>query len=245
VAEQKPVRVGVAGGGAFGRNHIRKIQATSGAVLAGVYDLSADSRAAVASELGVATFEDLDAFLDQVDALVIAVPAIAHQALAERALRAGRHCLIEKPLAATAAGAAVLVALAAERGAVLQAGHQERYVFDAMGLLAVKEVPRSVQASREGLPGPRGTDVSVTLDLMVHDLDLARQLFDSDPVEVAATHLAGEKGRADAIEARLTYAGGRTARFVASRVAEMRKRTMQVAYKAGDLQIDFVDRTFQ
>jgi predicted dehydrogenase len=245
VAQRQAVKIGVAGGGAFGRNHIRKVQATKGADLVGVFDLSAESRAAVASELGVTTYSELDAFLADVDAVVVAIPASAHMAVAVPALTAGRHCLIEKPLAVTGADAAQLVSLANQNSLILQVGHQERYVFGAMGLLDVKEVPQTLFASREGLPGPRGTDVSVTLDLMVHDLDLARQLFKADPVEVAATHLAGERGRADAIEARLTYANGRSARFIASRVAEMRKRTMSVAYKAGTLEIDFVAKGFK
>lgn len=245
MSQLQTIRVGVAGGGAFGRNHIRKLQAASGVKLVGVYDLSADSRAAVESELGVTTYDDLDLFLSGLDALVVAIPASAHMRVAVPALEAGCHCLIEKPLAATASGSQQLVELATAKGLVLQCGHQERYVFGAMGLLDVAEVPQTLTAAREGLPGPRGTDVSITLDLMVHDLDLARQLFKADPVEIAATHLAGERGRADAIEARLTYAGGRKARFVASRVAELRNRTMQVGYKAGTLDIDFIAKTFK
>jgi predicted dehydrogenase len=239
------IRVGVAGAGAFGRNHVRKLLADAGAEVSGVYDRSGEGRAAAAAELGVTTADSLEALINASDAIVVATPAVSHAEIATAVLQAGKHCLIEKPLAATTAESQALVRLADDNRLVLQAGHQERYVFGAMGLWAVKEAPARLHAAREGLPGPRGTDVSVTLDLMVHDLDLVRRLFRAEPVSVSARHLAGELGCADAIEADLVFPGGRRATLVASRVAELRRRTMSVDYKAGRLDIDFVARSFK
>jgi predicted dehydrogenase len=239
-----PIRVGVAGAGVFGRNHANKLAANAGAQLVGIYDRSAERAGLLAGSLGVGGYVDLAALLDDVDALVVATPAVAHGGVARQALGAGKHCLVEKPLAATGKLADTLVSLAESQGLVLQAGHQERYIFKAMGLLAVSERPRRLEAVRAGLPSLRGADVSATLDLMVHDLDLARLLFREDPVSVTATRLAGAPDNPDAVEALLAYPSGGTARFLASRAAEERDRRMSIDYAGGTVAIDFIARSF-
>lgn len=240
-----PIRVGVAGAGVFGRNHATKLKADPGAELVGIYDLAPERAEALGAELGVPGWGDLATLLAIVDALVVATPAVAHGQVARAALVAGRHCLVEKPLAATAADADALVALAGRQGLVLQAGHQERYVFQAMGLLDVSECPRHLEAVRAGPPSPRGADVSATLDLMVHDLDLARLLFREEPSGIMARRLAGPADNPDAVEARLTFPSGATARFLASRAAPARDRRMTIDYAGGTVAIDFVARSFE
>jgi len=242
---KKQVRIGVAGAGVFGRNHANKIKANPRATLVGIFDLSAERADALASEMGTLAYTDLSALLAEVDALVVATPAIAHGGVARAAIDAGRHCLVEKPLAATAADADILCQHAAERGVVLQAGHQERYIFSAMGLLEVQERPKFLEATRVGLPSIRGADVSVTLDLMVHDIDLARLLFRSEPVAIKATRLAGKPENPDAVEAFLTFEGGGQAHFLASRAAEERDRRMTIGYVEGDVAIDFIAKSFR
>lgn len=242
---QKQVRIGVAGAGVFGRNHANKIKANPRATLVGIFDLSAERAEALASEMGTRAFSDLSAILAEVDALVVATPAIAHGGVARAAIDAGKHCLVEKPLAATAADADILCHHAAERGVVLQAGHQERYIFKAMGLFEVDDRPSFLEATRVGLPSVRGADVSVTLDLMVHDIDLARLLFRSEPIAITATRLAGTAENPDAVEAVLTFEGGGEARFLASRAAEERDRRMTIGYKNGEVAIDFIAKSFK
>jgi predicted dehydrogenase len=239
-----PIRVGVAGAGVFGRNHAMKLAADPGAILVGVFDRSLERAQALGGELGVAGGDDLPALLSAIDALVVATPAIAHGGVARAAIDAGRHCLVEKPLAATAEDALILCERAEARGLVLQAGHQERYIFKAMGLLDVAAKPLTLDAVRVGLPSVRGADVSATLDLMVHDLDLARLLFRAEPISIQAKRLAGTPENPDAMEALLAFPGGATARFVASRAAEERDRRMAIDYAEGRVAIDFVARTF-
>jgi predicted dehydrogenase len=240
----KQVRIGVAGAGVFGRNHANKIKANPRATLVGIFDLSAERAEALASEMQTQAFTELSAILAEVDALVVATPAIAHGGVARAAIDAGKHCLVEKPLAATSADADILCQHAAERGLVLQAGHQERYIFQAMGLFEVEERPSLLHATRVGLPSVRGADVSVTLDLMVHDIDLARLLFRAEPVAITATRLAGKPDNPDAVEAVLTFEGGGEARFLASRAAEERDRRMTINYAGGEVAIDFIAKSF-
>lgn len=242
---QPPIRVGVAGAGVFGRNHAIKLKADPGATLVGIYDRNPERAALLAGELEAAGYVDLAALLDDVDALVVATPAVAHGGVARQALGAGKHCLVEKPLAATAEIADKLVALAESQGLVLQAGHQERYIFQAMGLLDVEPSPLRLDAVRAGLPSVRGADVSATLDLMVHDIDLARLLFRAEPIAITATRLAGPADNPDAVEAVLKFPGGASARFVASRAAEERDRRMTIDYATGTVAIDFIARTLE
>jgi len=242
---EKQVRIGVAGAGVFGRNHANKIKANPRATLVGIFDLNAERAVALATEMGTKAFTDLSMILAEVDALIVATPAIAHGGVARAAIDAGKHCLVEKPLAATAADADILCQHAAERGVVLQAGHQERYIFQAMGLLELEERPLLLEATRVGLPSNRGADVSVTLDLMVHDIDLARLLFRSEPVSIKATRLAGKPENPDAVEAVLTFEGGGEARFFASRAAEERDRRMTIGYTGGEVAIDFIAKSFR
>jgi predicted dehydrogenase len=238
------IRVGVAGAGVFGGNHAKKLIANEGAILVGIFDRSLERAEALAQSLGVLAFDHLDALLDQIDALIVATPAIAHGSVARDAIDAGKHCLIEKPLAATWKDAKILCECARAKGVILQAGHQERYIFQAMGLLNVKEQPSHLEAIRVGLPSVRGADVSATFDLMVHDIDLARLLFACEPVTISATRLSGAADNPDAVEANLVFANGGTARFLASRAAQERDRRMAITYESGVVAIDFIAKSF-
>jgi predicted dehydrogenase len=239
-----PIRVGVAGAGVFGGNHAKKLAANENAILVGIFDRSLARAQALGEPLGARAFDRLDAMLAEIDALVVATPAVAHGGVARAAIDAGRHCLIEKPLAATYEDALILVDHAKARGIVLQAGHQERYIFKAMGLLDVDETPKHLEAIRVGLPSVRGADVSATLDLMVHDIDLARLLFKCEPISIQAKRVAGPPENADAVEANLVFANGGTAHLVASRAADERDRRMTITYAAGDVAIDFIAKSF-
>ena len=239
-----PIRVGVAGAGVFGGNHAKKLAANPGAKLVGIFDRSLDRANTLGATLGVTGFDDLAALLAQIDALVVATPAVAHGGVARAAIDVHTHCLVEKPLAATHEDALILCDHAKANGLILQAGHQERYIFKAMGLLDVVEQPRHLEAIRIGLPSMRGADVSATLDLMVHDIDLARLLFQCEPVSISAKRTAGTRQNPDAVEANLVFANGGTARLIASRAADERDRRMTIRYGGGDVTIDFIAKSF-
>lgn len=238
------VKIGVAGAGVFGNNHSNKVKGDNRAELVGIFDLDLNRAQELAAKHDCQAFGSLDELLPLVDALVVATPASAHGGVALAALEAGKHCLVEKPLSATPESADNLVAIANSKNLVLQAGHQERYIFKAMGLLDVKEVPKYLEAYRIGLPSQRGADVSATFDLMVHDIDLAGLLFRSEPESIKSDCLAGPINRPDAIIAEITYKNGGKAKLMASRAADERKRTTLIEYENGKIEIDYIARTF-
>ena len=235
-------KTGLIGAGAFGANHARQLSAAPESDFQGVYDVDPARAQETASKYNVRAFASLDELFAATDAIIIATPARTHAALAGAALAAGRHVLVEKPLAASVADAQGLVAAAARAGVTLQAGHQERFVLQALGLFDVPEKPLSIESVREGPYTGRGMDVSVTFDLMIHDLDLVTELFGGAPTEIRATGRAERGAEYDAVEAHLQFESG-NARFTASRVAEKRMRAMRVVFPSGEVSVDFMTRT--
>ncbi len=240
----RQLRAGVIGAGVFGRHHARKYAADPRVVFVGVYDNAEDRARSAAEEVGGAPFVNLQELFEQVDVVTVATPPETHGQLALAALRAGKHVLVEKPLAARESEGVQMVAEAAARGLVLACGHQERLVFGAMGLFDTPEKPLRIEATRAGPWTGRSADVSVTLDLMVHDMDLALALMGEAALEVQAHPGAVRVGMADALTAKVRFANGARAEFCASRVSENRARTMKIVYPSGVVEIDFVARTF-
>jgi predicted dehydrogenase len=241
----KKLRAGVIGGGVFGGHHAHKYQADERVELVGVYDLDPERTEALADTLSVRAFANMDDMLDLLDIVTIACPPVTHASAAAAALEYGKHVLIEKPITTSMGEAEVLLMVADLQKLVLACGHQERLVFEAMGLFAAEEKPLRIESTREGPWTGRSADVSVTLDLMVHDFDLALTLFGQAPQSVRARGEKAHSLSADKLDAELTFAGGGEARFIASRVAEERKRTMRIVYPSGEVAIDFLARTFE
>lgn len=235
----KRLSAGVVGAGAFATYHARQYKALDGVDLAGVWDPNPAAARKLADELGVRAFDSFQALVGAVDIVTIASPAIYHAEGAMAAVAAGKHVYVEKPLAIELADAQAILEAAADAGLVVAVGHQERAVFQAMGLTEVPEQPTSLEAVRYGTPSTRNLDVSATLDLMIHDIDLALALISGEVVAVTAN------GSDDAKDAEVTFAGGAIARFSVSRVAPERKRTMKVVYPSGEVEIDFLTRAFR
>jgi predicted dehydrogenase len=177
------------------------------------------------------------------DALIIAAPAAAHHALAAQALRAGKHVLVEKPIAATLAQADELAALAAERRLVLQVGHQERFSAAFNALEGRLGAPLYIEATRIAPFKLRGTDVSVILDLMIHDLDMILSLVASPIESVDAVGAAVASEHVDIANARIRFQTGAVAAITASRVAARTERRMRVFAQDGYMAADFANRS--
>ena len=231
------LKAGVAGAGVFGAHHAAKYAALPGVRLAAVYDHHRSHAEAVAARHGAEAFDDLEAFLQAVEAVTVASPADTHVEVALAALHAGRHAYVEKPLAIFGGDARLLADTARERGLVLACGHQERLVFEAMGLFAAPERPIRIEAVRRGTPSPRNRDVSCVLDLMIHDLDLGLALGGS------AVSVEGEGGFDEAV-AEVAFEGGASGRFAVSRLAGRRERSMRLVYRSGVVEIDFLAPSF-
>ena len=239
------LRAGVVGAGAFGRIHARKYSEDPLVTFVGVYDPDDERAQQLADTHGAQSFDTLDKLLNATDIITIASPPSFHGSAAKRALEAGKHLLIEKPLATDAETGAALVRLAHEKKLILGCGHQERLVFDAMGLLSAPETPTRIESVREGPWTGRSADVSVTLDLMVHDLDLALMLMKAKPTGVLAVAKSEHGRTADQIEARLAFAPRAEAVFISSRIAPERRRFMRAVYPSGEVNIDFLARKFE
>jgi predicted dehydrogenase len=189
-----------------------------------------------AKEMG---FADL---LDASDAVIVAAPAEAHYELAARALRAGKHVLVEKPIAATLAQADELGALAAQRGLVLQVGHLERFSAAFQAMAGRVGAPLYIEATRIAPFKPRGTDVSVILDLMIHDLDLVLALVDSEIASVDAVGAPVASPHEDIANARLRFRNGAVATITASRISPRTERRMRIFAQNSYMAADFATR---
>jgi len=241
VSSLAPLRVGVIGAGHFGRFHALKLAANPRVGLSGICDPDADRAQAVAWETGAAV-RALPDLLAQSDAVVIAAPAAAHHDLAAAALDAGCHVLVEKPIAATLAEADDLAARATARGRVLQVGHLERFSAAHAALAGRTGAALYIEATRIAPFKPRGTDVSVILDLMIHDLDLILALTDSPIESVDAVGAAVASAHEDIANARIRFVSGAVATITASRVSARTERRMRIFAADGYLAIDFANR---
>jgi len=237
-ARARPIRVGVVGAGALGYHHIRLLKKIEGAELVGFYDHNPTRAPLVAKELETTAFESLEALLDKVEAMTVVVPTPAHVAVGLPILERGIHALIEKPLADTLPGAETLVHTARERGICLQVGHVERFNRAVRAAAPYLEEPRFLQTERLAPFQPRGTDVAVILDLMIHDLDLVLELVRSEVGEVRATGVPILTPHVDIANARVEFANGAVATITASRVSRERTRKLRIFQPTGYFSLD-------
>lgn len=236
------LRIGVFGAGVFGGYHAGKCAAHTRLDFAGVYDPDLNRAQDLADKHDVTAYGTSEEMLSDVDAVIVAAPASQHGQVATEALMADCHVLIEKPIADDAEKGQVIVDLADARNLVVQVGHQERFVLKAIGLDKVAERPTEIIGHRRSPYSERGTDVSVTLDLMTHDLDLVLWLMDQDPTEIKGGSKAVHSPTPDTAHAELIFPRGR-AFLDASRVEEASSRQMTITYPSGTVEIDFNAKT--
>jgi predicted dehydrogenase len=240
------VRVGVLGVGHFGRFHALKLAARG--ALAGVHDADPARAAAIAAETGAPAL-DAAGLIAASDAVIVAAPTRFHHALAQAVIAAGRHCLVEKPLAGTMAEAEAIAAAAERRGVVLQVGHIERHSA-AIRTLRASGAGRggpgvATEAVRVAPFRPRSLDVSVVLDLMIHDIDLVLSLAGAPLREVRAVGARVMSDHADMAVARLEFADGAAATITASRISAGLERRLRVLGPGGETRVDFLARSLE
>ncbi|HEY4030353.1 MAG TPA: Gfo/Idh/MocA family oxidoreductase [Caulobacteraceae bacterium] len=239
------LRAGVIGAGVFGGYHAGKYATLPGVEFVGVYDTHAERAEALAGKHGTRGFSHIKDFFEGLDVVTIAAPAVTHATLADTALGLHVHAYVEKPLALSLGGGRKMVQMAEQGALTLAAGHQERAIFAAMGLLDIPEPPVRIEAVRRSsyYPG-RGTDVSCVLDMMIHDFDLALALNPNPPAELKATGRTEHGPHLDEVFTEVLFADGMVLTVDGSRLDEGRKRTMRIVYPAGEVTIDFMARTF-
>jgi predicted dehydrogenase len=228
----------VIGVGGLGFHHARILRDLQGSAFAGFYESNRARAEKVASELGVAAHPTLDALLDVVDAVTIVVPTPAHFAVAREVLGRGIHALIEKPIATTLEEADAMLALARANGAIVQTGHVERFNRAIRAALPYVDAPRFIESDRLAPFNPRGADVAVVLDLMIHDIDLVHTLVGGSAVSVAAVGVPVLTPFVDIANARLSFDSGAVANITASRVSRERMRKLRIFQQSGYLSLD-------
>ncbi len=233
-----PVTIGVLGVGSLGFHHARLLRELPEARLAGVYDIDPQRAQAVANELETRAYPDLDTLAREVEALTIAVPTSQHFEVGKRALELGCDLLIEKPITASTAEADELIRLATASGRLIQVGHIERFNGAVRACEPYLENPLFVESHRLAPFAPRGTDVPVVLDLMIHDIDLILSLVRGQVSDVRAVGVSVLSGSVDIANARLEFDGGAVANITASRVSIQRQRKIRFFQDSGYLSLD-------
>ncbi len=221
------LKVGVVGVGHLGRHHARVYSELPDCSFVGAYDTDADRAVAVAGEHGGVGFEDLPSLLEAVDAVSVAVPTTDHHSVARECVEAGVHMLIEKPIAAGLEEATDIVESASGRGLVLQVGHIERFNPAIRAAMDVLSAPKFIEAHRLATFVPRGTDVAVVLDLMIHDIDLILATVDSEVQDISAVGVPVLSPSVDIANARIGFRSGCIANVTASRASRERVRKIR------------------
>ncbi|TWT87935.1 Gfo/Idh/MocA family oxidoreductase [Stieleria varia] len=233
------LRIAVIGAGHLGRIHAKLLGSVDGAELVAISDPFESARQKAAELYDVPVVANYLDLIPRIDAAIIAAPTDLHCEIAVELLKAGKHVLVEKPLANTAEDADRLAALAASKRLTLQVGHVERFnpAFTALGQVGVDvKYVEAVRASR--FPG-RCLDVGVVMDLMIHDIDLVLSLTEAAVASVSASGLAVVSDHEDLAEARIEFECGLVANLKASRVSPTPARNMQVFGSGGFANIDF------
>ncbi len=238
------LKVGLIGAGVFGGYHANKLASDDRVDFLGVFDPDAERASALAEKHGVERYETSSELFAEAQAVVIACPASYHGEMAMAALEADCHVLIEKPIATTLQEADRIVTLSKHKGLTVQIGHQERFVARAIGLDKINETPTHIIAVRNTGYSPRGTDTSVTLDLMTHDIDLCCMIMGEAPKSVSGSSEAVKSKTPDTARAELSFSSG-TAILSASRVEPGVSRQMTLKYPSGTVLIDFAAKTLQ
>ncbi len=236
----RKVRAAVIGVGYLGRFHAQKYVQLEECELVAVVDDRQEAREAVAAEVGTRALAGYRELLGQVDAVSVVTPTAAHFPIAREFLEAGAHVLVEKPITETPEQARELIRLAARHGRILQVGHLERFNSAILGAEEHLRAPRFIECHRLAPYKERGTDVSVVLDLMIHDIDIVQTLVGSpiESIDAIGTPVFSED--VDIANARIRFANGCVANATASRVSLKSERKMRVfsdeAYVSMDLQ---------
>lgn len=237
------LRIGVIGVGHLGSLHTKMYTQIFAASLIGVYDIDNSLAEKIAAEYKVKAFANLNDLLANVDAVSIATTTQSHYNVAMQVIERGVHLLIEKPITATIEEAQALVERAETKGLKLQVGHIERFNPAILALEPYNLAPLFIESHRLAQFNPRGTDVAVVLDLMIHDIDLILSLVKSKVTQIEANGVAVISGTPDIANARIQFENGCVANVTASRISQNKMRKMRLFQHDAYISIDFAQGT--
>ena len=236
------LKAGVLGAGHLGKIHLRLLQQSEHFELIGFYDPSKENATAVSKEFGYKAFETIDQLLREVDVVDIVTPTLSHFDCAQQAIASGKHVFIEKPITKTFEEASVLRDMAKEHQVRGQVGHVERF---NPAFTAVKEAiqsPMFIETHRLAEFNPRGTDVPVVLDLMIHDIDIILSVVDSKVKNIQASGISVISETPDIANARIEFENGCVANLTASRISMKNMRKTRFFQKDAYISVDFLEK---
>ncbi|MCB9230247.1 MAG: Gfo/Idh/MocA family oxidoreductase [Bacteroidia bacterium] len=236
------IKIGVLGAGHLGKIHIKLLKEIPAFELVGFYDPDRENSEAVVRQFGVTAFPSMEKLVEVVDAVDIITPTTTHYACATYAMKNSRHIFVEKPITSDVEDARKLVKMAREAKIKAQVGHVERF---NPALLAVKKYPINpmfMEVHRLAQWNPRGTDVSVIHDLMIHDIDIVLSMVKSEVKKISASGVAVISDTPDIANARIEFNNGAVANLTASRISMKNMRKMRIFQKNSYLSIDFLDK---
>jgi predicted dehydrogenase len=239
------VRIGVVGAGHLGRIHLKCLKNIAAFELVGFYESNRERAEEIEKELQLKAFAVLDDLIEAVDAINVVTPTFSHHDIAKLALTTGKHVFIEKPVTATVAEAKSLKALQQAQGLIVQVGHVERFNPAMLAIQDMHIAPKFIEVHRLANFNPRGTDVSVVLDLMIHDLDIILKLVPSKIKRILANGVCLVSKTPDIGNARIEWENGCVANITASRMSFKNMRKMRIFQSDAYIGLDFLERSAQ
>ena len=234
------LKIGVIGTGHLGKLHTKMFTEIENCELVGIYDSNSEQAKNVSEEFKVSAISSIDELLDKVDAVSIAAITSAHYEIAKKCLEKGIHVFVEKPITATIPQAEELVKISNDKKLNLQVGHIERFNPALVSMEKYMLEPKFIQTDRLAQFNPRGTDVAVVLDLMIHDIDIILSLVKSEVKDVQANGVAIVSDTLDIANARIQFENGAVANVTASRISQKKMRKMRIFQQDGYIALDFV-----
>ncbi len=236
----KKLKIGVIGTGHLGKLHTKFFKNILRSDLIGIYDKNPEIAERVGTEFEVPVFNSVEELLDYVEAVSIVTTTSSHYEIAKKALEAGKHVFIEKPITTNIEEAEELVEIADEKNLKLQVGHIERFNPALLSLEKYHLDPMFIQTDRLAQFNPRGTDVAVVLDLMIHDIDIILSLIKSKVKEIRASGVAVVSDNIDIANARIEFENGAVANVTASRISQKKMRKMRMFQRNTYFALDFI-----
>ncbi|MFC1538546.1 Gfo/Idh/MocA family oxidoreductase [Candidatus Latescibacterota bacterium] len=234
------IRIGVIGTGVHGLHHVRLLSSMKTVDFTGIYDSDEEVRRRVSSEFSVKAFDSIEALLDIVDCVSIVVPTSKHFDVVMKCLSKGISVLVEKPISSTVEEAEVMIAEAEKRDVVLSVGHIERFNSAYRSVMSSDISPVFIESHRLAVFNPRGTDVAVVLDLMIHDIDIILNMVKRPAVSVNAVGVSVVSDEVDIANARIEFDNGCVANLTSSRISQKKMRKIRVFKKNSYISMDFL-----
>ncbi|MBU0560566.1 MAG: Gfo/Idh/MocA family oxidoreductase [Bacteroidetes bacterium] len=235
----KKIKIGVIGTGHLGKLHTKLAADLNNCELVGIYDIDSEKAKVVGEEFNVKVFNSLENLFGETDAVSIVATTSAHYELGMKALNAGNHVMVEKPITSEIKHGEELVKLAEEKNLKLQVGHIERFNPALVSLEKYNLDPKFIQTDRLAQFNPRGIDVAVVHDLMIHDIDIILSLVKSDVKSISASGVAVVSDNIDIANARLEFENGAVANVTASRISQKKMRKMRMFQRDAYIALDF------